>query len=128
MPLRVLSMLALLLTACTGSTALSCESVGTPVLAAISRGFSPGFNPITEAEAVKSRDFEETWFIAAEVAGTGIGVWATDTDPSQGEVTDAQFFSVNSVAQQASDWPVHPDPDLSMDSDGAAEVESCAGG
>ncbi len=121
-------MAAFVLAGCTGgSSSLTCESVGAPALAALSRGFTPGFPAIAEGEAVQSRDFDETWFIAAEVGGSGVAVWATDVDPTAEEVTDAQFFSVNGVAQQVSDWPVHPDEELSMDSDGAAEAESCAG-
>lgn len=121
----VVAVLLVGLLSCTPSSSLSCEDVGPEMLAALSRGFTPAFPALTEAQAVESRDFDETWFVAAEVAGAGIGVWATDADPTGSDLTEVQFFSVNGVAHQASDWPDHPDPELSMDSDGAAEAESC---
>ena len=79
--------------------------------------------------AVRSADYNEIWFIAAEMdfpgggEGNGqIGMWATgDLEPVVG------FFSVNGLALQFSSWADGPasDAQLSMSDDGASEAESC---
>jgi hypothetical protein len=79
--------------------------------------------------AVRSADYNEIWFLAAEMdfpgggEGNGqIGMWATgDLEPVVG------FYSVNGFALEFSSWADGPasDAQLSMSDDGASEAEAC---
>lgn len=87
-------------------------------------------NDIQTAWAVKSNDFKNIWFVAAEIFGAGIqpkqaiGVWAISGDPAAPGMT----LSVNGFATQFSPYPdgATTDAQTSMNDDGAQQALACA--
>lgn len=87
-------------------------------------------NDIQTAWAVKSNDFENIWFVAAEIQGPGIlpkqavGIWAISGDPA----TPGTILSVDGFAKQFSIYPdgATTDAQITMNDDGVQEVVSCA--
>ncbi len=74
------------------------------------------------AAAVKSRDFENVWMVAAVIEGVGeAGVWGTNDLGGGGLIA-----SVDGYANQFSDWGRLPD--ASIVSDGAGEARDCVKG
>jgi len=88
-------------------------------------------NDVLSGFAVKSNDYNNVWFVAAKIHGTGIesnippGVWALNGDP---EDTAAGAMSVNGYALSFSNWADGPKSDAktTMSSDGAQEAYDCA--
>jgi len=89
-----------------------------------------GGGSLSNAQAVRSGDFDSVWFVAAEIDGPGleergeIGVWATN------DLTDGLIFAVDSLAKEFSDWG---DGDstaaqFSMANDGAEQARDCLDG
>lgn len=96
-----------------------CQRPANNRMETIAEGLDTGL-ALGDGQAVKSRDFEQVWFIAAPIDGAGgIGVWATNSRIGR----DGPIFSANDVAQRHSDWG--PMPDLQPDDDGLAEAEEC---
>lgn len=87
-------------------------------------------NDVSNGWAVKSNDFENVWFVAAQITGPNIapnqaiGVWAISGDPASPGLT----YSVNSFAIEFSSWPdgSTTDAQTSMSDDGAQQAYDCA--
>jgi hypothetical protein len=103
----------------------------------ISEGFLTGTSAeIGDAWAVKSDDFENVWFVAADLEGMAesvdsLAVWGTNAISEDG--TDhgtGLVISVNEVAENVTDWPKHDETDavLSMEDHGADLALDCARG
>lgn len=107
-----------------------CVVVRPVILRAIEEGLTvSGGGSLRNGRAVRSRDFERAYFVAAEIQGAGmegrgdIGVWVTN------RLNEARgFFSVNGSANEFSDWGDggRTDAAFSMSDDGASEAEECA--
>jgi hypothetical protein len=89
-----------------------------------------GGGSLVNGHAVKSNDFESLWFIAATINGpqmgsNTIGIWATNTL----EAVTGGIFSVDSFAEEFSDWVVGSttDANITQNDDGAQEAAQCAG-
>ena len=89
-----------------------------------------GGGSLAIGHAVKSNDFESLWFIAATINGPKmgsktIGIWATNTL----EAVTGGIFSVDSFAEEFSDWVVGSttDANITQYDDGAQEAAQCAG-
>jgi hypothetical protein len=89
-----------------------------------------GGGSLANGHAVKSNDFESLWFIAATINGPKmgsktIGIWATNTL----EAVTGGIFSVDSFAEEFSDWVVGSttDANITQYDDGAQEAAQCAG-
>jgi hypothetical protein len=80
--------------------------------------------------AVHSNDFENIWFVAAEIQGSGIqpkeaiGVWAISGDPASPGI----ILSVDGFAKNFSIYPdgSTTDAQTAMSDDGAQEALACA--
>lgn len=80
-----------------------CEMPSRSKLEDISAGLDSGLN-LGTASAVKSRDFERVWMIAAVVEPDGdVGVWASNS-----RATSGLIYAVNAAARSHSDWGVLP--------------------
>ncbi len=84
-----------------GSTAVSCRTVGASVVSAIEETLTvDGGGTLRSARAVKSNDFNNVWMLAADIQGPGldgtgdIGVWAVNSLTSVGLT-----YSANNVAR-----------------------------
>jgi hypothetical protein len=89
-----------------------------------------GGGSLANGHAVKSNDFESLWFIAATINGPKmesktIGIWAANTL----EAVTGGIFSVDSFAEEFSDWVVGSttDANITQYDDGAQEAAQCAG-
>jgi hypothetical protein len=72
----VLLLVAMLSLACGSPDRSRCESVPNATLRAIEQGAETSFT-ISEAQAVRSRDFKKIWFVSGRVERT-TGTWATN--------------------------------------------------
>jgi len=106
-----------------------CESVSEEVVAALASGLTvQGGGTLRDAWAVRSNDFENVYFVAAEIDGPGIegdgdiGVW-TASDPS----SPGGHYSVNAVAKEFSDWGDGgaTTAGFSLADDGVSESRDC---
>lgn len=87
-------------------------------------------NNIQTAWAVKSNDYENVWFIAAQIVGPGIepgqviGLWATSGNPDN----PGMILSANPFAVEFSSYPdgSRTDAQISQFDDGAQEALLCA--
>lgn len=112
-----------------GADLSSCSNASSALLTAIEQGLTvTGGGSLSEGATVKSADFSEVWFVAAEIDGPGmegggeVGVWATNSLSGSGSI-----FAVNAIANEFSDWADGRTTDaaLSMSDDGAREAEDC---
>ena len=71
-----------------------------------------GFN---QTCAIKSKDFDDVYFVALDIPNRGVGVWALGG-------SGGSCFAVNDVAQEVS---VYPKGQISMFDDGALDVKKC---
>ena len=71
-----------------------------------------GFN---QTCAIKSKDFDDVYFVALDIPNRGVGVWALGG-------SGGSCFAVNDVAQEVS---VYPQGQISMFDDGALDVKKC---
>ena len=84
-----------------------------------------GGGSLKDGRAVKSNDFENRYFLAAEVEGPGFyddgqyAIWLVDSLEPGGEI-----ISVSSNAKVFSDWP-KADATITKDNDGYAEAQTC---
>ena len=78
---------------------------------------------MSNAYIVQSGDFENVYFVAAQIEGEGmggtVGVWATN-----GPNGDGSIFSADAVAAEFSEWG--GGPGFSPSDDGLAEASDCA--
>jgi hypothetical protein len=87
-------------------------------------------NDVKSVFAVRSKDYEKVWFVAAEITGPSIqpkqaiGLWAISGDLEAPKIT----LSVDGFALQFSDWGdgTKTDAQLSQFDDGAQEAIECA--
>lgn len=104
-----------------------CEPVAREVAAGIAEGLTvQGGGSLRNVQAVKSNDFNDVWFVAADLEGAGldgtddIGVWATNSITRV-----ASIFAADSVAKEFSDWG-DAGGRFKPDDDGMAEARMCA--
>ncbi len=90
-----------------------------------------GGGSISATAAVRSEDFDNIYFISAEIDGPGmegtgdVGVWSSNRlEGGQGMI-----FAVNGIANEFSVFPSGPDSsaNITMSDDGAQEAASCLG-
>jgi hypothetical protein len=107
-----------------------CEKVSSAALNAIAEGLTvTGGGTLREGYAVKSKDFNQVYMVAADIQGTGmegngeIGVWATNSLDGSGSI-----FAVDRVAKEFSDWGHGDttDANITPSSDGVSEAKECA--
>jgi endonuclease YncB( thermonuclease family) len=110
---------------------LRCEEVPQEIVEAIATGILPETGAtLRGAQAVKSKDFEKVWFVAADLEDPGldgtdqIGVWATNNIQHAG---GGLIFAVDGFAQQFTDWGHGDTTDahITMADDGADEATRC---
>lgn len=109
-----------------GGTSSRCDTASTALVDAIESGLTvTGGGSLSNAQIVKSDDYENAYFVAARIEGEGmadaVGVWSTN-DPAGG----GSIFAADSFARQFSDWG--PGPGFLSSDDGFAEVRECAAG
>jgi hypothetical protein len=141
--LTVCLIISLFAIACGGSTSSDsssqtrCSNVSAEQLKRIQAGVQ-GVDPsnyIKSGSAVKSKDFNNVWMVAAYVYGTGMedgagpGVWAINGDPGSPGVT----LAVDGYAKSFSDYPdasqtdaSQTDASISNYDDGVQESIKCA--
>jgi hypothetical protein len=107
------------------------EDVPKALVEAIATGLIvPGGGMLRQAQAVKSGDFDDVYFVSAEIDAAGleglgdIGTWAK-SGPLR--VGGGSIYSVDGVAKEFSDWGDggKTDAQLSMEDDGAAASQEC---
>lgn len=100
-----------------------CVSVSAELVDAIETGLTvSGGGTLGAAQAVKSNDFEQAWFVAAEIRGPSldeVGVWATNGLTAG----DGLIFAADGFAKEFSDWG--DGPGFSIADDGAQEAKNC---
>lgn len=87
-------------------------------------------NEVREAWAVKSKDFENVWMVAAYVYGPGMeqgagpGVWAINGDPASPGMT----LAVDGMAKEFSDYPdaSKTKAAITLAADGVEAAKRCA--
>jgi endonuclease YncB( thermonuclease family) len=105
-----------------------CLDVDQAMTDAIATGLEGGLS-LRGAQAVRSEDFEEVYFIAADIEEPGmdgadqIGVWASNAL----KAGEGLILAVNEVAQELTDWPDadSTDAEMTMADDGAEEARGC---
>lgn len=143
----ILSLLLAILTACSSGSASSasnsgnagnssasrCQPASAAQLAAIRAGVQgvQASNDIRTGFAVRSRDFERVWMVAAKLYGPGIpatgagpGVWSIAGDPASPNM----ILSVDGFAQAFSDYPdaSKTKAAITQSADGVDEARACA--
>lgn len=113
------------------SSASRCIAVEQTTLSNIAEGLTvSGGGSLRDGWAVRSEDFEQVYFVAAEMDGSGmegdgeVGLWATN------DLAGGLIFAVNSMAEEFSDWGSGggTDAELTTSDDGADEALDCVGG
>jgi hypothetical protein len=103
-----------------------CEDVPQALTNTIATGLN-GRGSLRHAQAVESHDFvARVWFISAVIDPSGkVGTWAKVGALAADD--ESQILSVDSVAQDSSDWGVGgvTDAQLSMEDDGAKQSDAC---
>jgi hypothetical protein len=111
-----------------------CLAVPRDLVEGIATGLTVnGGGTLRNAQAVKSNDLNDAYFISAEIDGPGlegdgdIGTWAKSGPLAVG---GGLILSVDAVANEMSDWGDGRSTDaaLSMSDDGADESRACVGG
>lgn len=109
-----------------------CQAASAGLVASIEEGLNvAGGGSLRNAQIVKSNDFENAYFVSADIEGEGmdgdnIGTWVTNA-PQGGS---GLLYSVNALAEGFSDWGPggQTDAQFSMSDDGAEESARCAAG
>jgi hypothetical protein len=106
-----------------------CEPVPPDVVAGIEEGLTMTGGTLRGAQAVRSGDFEQVWFVAADIQAAGlegnsdIAVWAMNDISAPGA---GLTIAVNGIAKEFSDWGAADQSDrFTPDDDGIAEAEQC---
>jgi hypothetical protein len=114
-----------------------CQPVADADLeASIGQGLIVDGAILRDGFAVRSDEFEQVWFVAAEIDEPGaegvgdVGVWSTNTEPSRLESGSGLIFGINDVARRFTDWGADVEPGQgivpSMADHGASEAEVIA--
>jgi hypothetical protein len=108
-----------------------CENVSPAKVEAIASGLqlTGGGGSLRGARAVASEDFQNVYFVSAEIDGAGlegkgdVGTWATNGIADAG----GTVYAVDAIAQEFSDWPDgdKTDAEVSMGDDGAEASRDC---
>jgi hypothetical protein len=103
-----------------------CEAASDGLLTAIEMGLTVrGGGSLSNGYTVKSTDFDNVSFVAAQINGEGlddsVGVWATNDIARGGSI-----FAAEALAAEFSDWG--DGPGFSPSDDGLSEARSCAEG
>jgi hypothetical protein len=107
-----------------------CEPVDDVVVDGISEGLTiEGGGSLRNAQAVKTDDHEDIWFVAADLQGPGlegsgdIAIWAVNDLEAPSAV-----FAVDAVAKEFSDWGegTRVNDAFGTSDDGAQEARGCA--
>lgn len=113
----------------TATPASRCQPAPAILLDSIAEGLTvTGGGGLSNGWTVRSADYEQAYFVAAEITGEGmggsIGLWITNDPASPG-----MLFSVNAFAKEFSQWPDggNTDAAFSQSDDGAREALDCAG-
>jgi hypothetical protein len=101
-----------------------CAPASSQLLSAIEEGLTvSGGASLLNGQIVSSDDFEQLYFVAAQIKGAGIsdavGAWATN-DESGGR----SIYSANAVAVEFTDWPRRPK--FSRSDRGLRVAQACA--
>ena len=135
MPKKVLVLLVLVcLSACTSDENIlsMCNPISPSMVEVLNNGLKKSEDMLDEktAMSVKSKSFDNIYFIAAEVTGPNIhpddkiGVWASNSlIPGEGMV-----WSINWTASNFSVWPSGEKSQarITMSDDGARDSASCS--
>lgn len=104
-----------------------CTPASPVLLQRLRDGLKPGAT-LTSVSVVKSNDFQQVWFAAGRITGTGIpiktvGLWAVN-DLSGGGLT----YSINATALSFSTWGngTKTDAKIRANDDGAQDAIKCA--
>lgn len=103
-----------------------CARASAALVSAIETGLTvTGGGSLSNAFVVKSDDFENASFVAAQIEGEGmddtVGVWSTNDPDGGGSILSADAF-----AAEFSDWG--DGPGFSSSDDGFSEARECAEG
>ena len=101
-----------------------CSPAASALVSAIEAGLTvSGGGSLSNAHIVRSGDFENVHFVAAQIEGEGmsnaVGVWATNGPDGTGSI-----FAANAMATEFSDWG--SGPGFTSSDDGLAEARECA--
>lgn len=101
-----------------------CAPASSVLVSAIESGLTVnGGGSLSNAYIVRSDDFENVHFVAAQIEGEGMGdsagVWATNGPDGTGSI-----FAADSMATEFSDWG--SGPGFTSSDDGLAEARECA--
>jgi hypothetical protein len=105
-----------------------CQEAQPALVSAISTGLDTGLS-LRNAKVVKSNDFDNAYFFAADLQGSGlegpsdVALWVTNRLDGTGSV-----YAVDAVANEFSDWGDGrtTDSHFSSSDDGADEAKACA--
>ncbi len=125
----------MILAACSGagSTDLSrCVTVSPAFVAALTDSLDvTGGGSLRGTRAVRSRDFERLWFVAADIHGPGlegsgpIAVWVANIEPTSA-TPSGSVFAADAQARAFSDWASAPSSmAVSSRDDGFGEAKAC---
>lgn len=111
----------------------TCLAVPTVLVDGIQEGLTVhGGGWLTDAQAVRSGDFSQVYFVSARINGPGldgpVGTWATN-DLQAGSVGGV-IFAVDALANEFSDWGDgrQGTAELSMSDHGARQSQTCVRG
>lgn len=112
-----------------------CKPVPEPALDWIAEGLEGDDVTLGTAWAVKSDDFENVWFVAADLQGPDlddedgeIALFATNAineDGTADENAGGRVLAVGGFAERFTDWPDADDYDISDEDDGADDAVEC---
>jgi len=92
-----------------------CRGVSPGTLAAIGKGLVGHQQIQGPAFASPSGLLTTPWFVAAHVAGVGIGVWITNLPPTgAGAPPHLVIKSADAVGREATRWPGFPGPSIGI--------------
>jgi hypothetical protein len=106
-----------------------CLDVPKALVDAIETGLTvTGGGSLRNARAVRSKDFEKVWMVAADIQGEAmeggddIGVWATNSLRGDGLI-----FAIDGFAQEFSNWGHgdETDANITQAADGVQEAKDC---
>ena len=109
-----------------------CENVSDAYVQDLASGITlPGIS-LRDAQAVRSKDYKQIWFVAADIEGPGlsgpnqIGIWSTDSLVAvsiSGGAND--LYAVNDLARQYTEWGLDAKLPVSKDADGISQATAC---
>jgi len=112
-----------------------CLEVHPKLLRSIETGLTTeGKGTLRDGQAVRSKDYDKVWFVAAELDASGlegdgdIAVWGTNEDPSKGS-SSGLIIRADGLSAEFSDWGSFvgegSDLDLQVTDEGVQEAKDC---